>query len=59
MSDLVQPDQPQDQHLAVITCLQDEALCSEVLHQGLLIASSEFILTGILQHKLHPNKYPF
>ena len=57
MEDAVIPSASDDQTV-IVTCNDDEALCREALNAGMLVMSAEFILTGILQHKISHTKYP-
>ena len=55
MGDILLPDSHNTS--VVVTCKEDKSSCIEALNTGVLTVSAEFILTGILQHKIVLNKY--
>ena len=45
-------------NIVVVSCPDDESLCSAALKAGVPVVNSEFILTGILRQETDTKSYP-
>ncbi|XP_052067194.1 mediator of DNA damage checkpoint protein 1-like isoform X2 [Mytilus californianus] len=46
-------------NIVIVSCPDDESLCTAVMKAGVPVVNSEFILTGILRQEVNINSYPF